>query len=137
MTTIKIIMRTVSMSCLLVSALFLVGIRVHAHDLGVAEPEYFDNNDKTKKTEGEGKYRFTAMPKTSLSLDASSRASGFLKQTFNLSSDNAVNVKSTMTIRKGNVTYILPYAGKVAPQVTPVPDMQYHHLQIKLPFRKG
>ncbi len=135
MKTIKIIMRTVSMSCLLVSALFLVGIRVHAHDLGVAEPEYFDdNNDKTKKTETP--HRF-AMPKTSLSLDASSRASGFLKQTFNLSSDNAVNVKSTMTIRKGNVTYILPYTVKVAPQVTPLPEMQYHHLQVKLPFRKG
>ncbi len=76
------------------------------------------------------------MPKTSLSLDASSRASGFLKQTFNLSSDNAVNVKSTMTIRKGNVTYILPFTVKVTPQPA-APDMQYHHLQVKLPFRKG
>lgn len=135
MRTIKIIMRTVSMSCLLVSALFLVGIRVHAHDLGVAEPAE-DNNDKLKKTETTN--RFTAIPKTSLSLDASSRASGFLKQTFNLSSDNAVNVKSTMTIRKGNVTYILPYTVKVAPQASPLPEMQqYHHLQVKLPFRKG
>lgn len=136
MNTIKIIMRTVSMSCLLAGALFLVGIRVHAHDLVVAEPAYFDddNNDKTKKTEAP--YRFPAMPKTSLSLDASSRASGFLKQTFNLSSDNAVNVKSTMTIKKGNVTYILPFTVKVAPQPA-APDMQYHHLQVKLPFRKG
>lgn len=135
MKTIKIIMRTVSLACLLAGTLLLVAIRVHAHDIGVVDPELInDNNDKSKKTETP--YRFSTMPKTSLSLDAGSRTSGFLSKTFNLSSDNAVNVRSTMTIRKGNVTYILPYSTKVAP-VTTVPDMQYHHFQVKLPIRKG
>ncbi|RPD40830.1 hypothetical protein [Chitinophaga barathri] len=116
----------------MVVALSAVALRVQASDLG----GNLDNNEDKLGKKTEVKYRLTAMPKTNLSLDAGFKANGFLNNAFKLSSDNAVSVKSVMTYKKGNVTYILPYSVKAqtpAPQV----DMQYHHLQVRLPFRKG
>lgn len=119
----------------MVSALFVLALSVKANDPGVSVDD--NNDDKVKKTEN----RFnlttnTTMPKTNLSLDAGFIASGVLKTSFNLSSKNTVNVKSVMTYKKGNVTYVVPYNVNVRVQ-TPEPTMRYHQVQIKLPFRKG
>lgn len=119
----------------MVSAMVMLALSVKANDLGI-EPD--DNNDdKVKKTET--RYNLganNAMPKTNLSLDAGFTASGILKTSFNLSSKNTVNVKSVMTYKKGNVTYIVPYNVNVSVQAAE-PTMRYHQVHIKLPFRKG
>lgn len=100
----------------------------------VSDPDN-DNKEKPVRKE-EPKYTLTsAVPKTNLSLDAGFRTSGILKTQFKLSSDNTVNVKSIMTYKKGNVTYIVPYSVQV--QEAPV-NMRFQQLQMKfkLPFRK-
>ncbi|MFD2885515.1 hypothetical protein [Chitinophaga cymbidii] len=135
MKKINNIIHTFSLSCLMVSALFVLALSVKANDLGINPDD--NNDDKVKKTEN----RFslgtnTSMPKTNLSLDAGFTASGILKTSFNLSSKNTVNVKSVMTYKKGNVTYIVPYNVNVSVQAAE-PNMRYHQVQIKLPFRKG
>lgn len=129
MKRINNIIQTFSLSCLMVSALFMVALSVQANDLGGNLDSEKDKVVKKKET----RYNLTAMPKTNLSLDAGFKASGILKTEFNLSSDNTVNVKSVMTYKKGNITYIVPYTV----QAQPVPSMRYHQVQFSLPFRKN
>lgn len=114
----------------MVSAFFMVALSVQANDLG---GNLDSEKDKVvKKTET--RYSLTAMPKTNLSLDAGFKASGILKTDFNLSSDNStVNVKSLLTYKKGNVTYVVPYTVQAQPAAT----MRYHQVQFNLPFRKN
>jgi hypothetical protein len=113
----------------MVSALFMVALSVQANDLG---GNLDGEKDKVVK-KNETRFNLTAMPKTNLSLDAGFKASGILKTDFNLSSDNStVNVKSVVTYKKGNVTYIVPYT-----QAVPVNTMRYHQVQFNLPFRKN
>ncbi len=115
----------------MVSALFMLAPKVQANDLG---GNLDNNNDKVVVKKTETHYNLTAMPKTTLSLDAGFKASGILKTDFNLSSNNTLSVKSVMTFKKGNVTYIVPYVVQV--QEPPLPTMRYHQLQFKLPFRR-
>lgn len=124
----------------MVCMLSAVSLHGYANELG----GNLDSNDDKLGKKTEVKYRLTAMPKTNLSLDAGYKANGFLNNAFRLSSDfklssdDAVSVKSVMTYKKGNVTYILPYSVQVqTPAPQPQADMQYHHLQVRLPFRKG
>ena len=135
MKKINYIIHTFSLSCLMVSALFMLALSVKANDPGM-NPE--DNNDdKVKKTETRFSLtRHTTMPKTNLSLDAGFTASGILKTSFNLSSKNTVNVKSVVTYKRGNVTYIVPYNVNVSVQAAE-PNMRYHRIQVKLPFRRN
>src|SRR5690349_12806732 len=102
------IIRRFSLSCLMVSALFMAALSVQANNLDDSPNDV--NKEKPVRKE-EPKYTLTtAVPKTNLSLDAGFRTSGILKTQFKLSSDNTVNVKSVMTYKKGNVTYIVPYS---------------------------
>lgn len=113
----------------------MLALSVKANDLGVNPDD--NNDDKVKKTET--RFSLTtnaAMPKTNLSLDAGFTASGILKTSFNLSPKNTINVKSIVTYKKGNVTYIVPYNVNVSVQAAQ-PTMRYHQVNIKLPFRKG
>ncbi|RPE09601.1 hypothetical protein EGT74_21730 [Chitinophaga lutea] len=124
------IIQRFSLSCLMVSALFMLALSVQANDLG----GNLDNEKDKVVKKTETRYNLTAMPKTNLSLDAGFKASGILKTDFNLSSDNStVNVKSVLTYKRGNVTYIVPYSV----QAQPVPSMKYHQVQFNLPFRKN
>ena len=134
MKKINNIIHTFSLSCLMVSALFMVALNVQANDLG----GNFDNNDDKVVKKTENKYNLSAMPKTNLSLDAGFTASGILRTDFKLSSDNTVNVRSVVTYKRGNVTYIVPYIVQVPPTPSLAPQ-HYHQLQVqvKLPFRKN
>lgn len=108
----------------------MLALSVQANDLG----GNLDNEKEKAVKKAETRYSLTAMPKTNLSLDAGFKASGILKTDFNLSSDNStVNVKSLLTYKKGNVTYILPYTV----QAQPATSMRYHQVQFNLPFRKN
>lgn len=108
----------------------MLALSVQANDLG----GNLDNEKDKVVKKTETRYNLTAMPKTNLSLDAGFKASGILKTDFNLSSDNStVNVKSVLTYKRGNVTYIVPYSV----QAQPVPSMKYHQVQFNLPFRKN
>jgi hypothetical protein len=71
--------------------------------------------------------------KAKLSLDAGFRYNGAMNSGFKLSDNNAWNFKSVMTIKKGNVTYVLPYAT----QIQQPSNMNFHHLQIVLPLKRN
>ncbi|MGX5819444.1 hypothetical protein ACWKWU_14670 [Chitinophaga lutea] len=89
-----------------------------------------DENEKKGVKKTETRYTLTAMPKTNLSLDGF-QATGMLKTNFNLSPSHTVNVKSVVIYKKGNNTFILPYAVQTQPMT------KYHQVQINLPFRKN
>ena len=116
-----------SLSFLLAGALVLAGISVKAND------NLLNDNNKDKIKKSENKLSLTSMPKANLSLDAGFRFNGAMSSAFKLSDNNAWNFKSVMTIKKGNVTYVLPYAA----QIQPPANMNFHHLQIVLPLRKN
>lgn len=126
MKQITTIFKTFSLSFLLAGVMALVATSAYASD-NITN----DNKDKGKKAEE--KLSLSAMPKANLSLDAGYRFNA-INAGFKLSDDNASwNFKSTMTIKQGNVTYVLPYAA----QIQQPSNMGYHHLQIILPLRKN
>lgn len=117
-----------SLSFLLAGAMVLLGINVKANDNLISD----NNKDKIKKSENKLS-PLTTMPKANLSLDAGFRFNGAMSSGFKLSDNNSWNFKSVMTIKKGNVTYVLPYVA----QIQPPANMNFHHLQIILPLRKN
>lgn len=126
MKTKTFILQSFSLSCLLVGILALGALTARASD------NLSPNSDKdklTKKTEN--RFLLGAMPKTNLSLDAGFRYSGTVNSEFKLTSSNSWNIKSVMTYKKGNVTYVLPYNF----QVQQPSNMQFHKLRIILPLK--
>ncbi|SFE95484.1 hypothetical protein SAMN05518672_1138 [Chitinophaga sp. CF118] len=123
------IFQALSLSFFLAGTLAVVAMNAHASDNIITDK----NKDKIKKTES----GLSLMPKANLSLDAGFRYSGSMNSTFKLSSDNnnavAFNIKSVMSFKKGNVTYVLPYAT----QVQQPSNMNFHHLQIVLPLKRN
>jgi hypothetical protein len=115
-----------SLSFFLAGALAIVAISAQASDNILTDK----NKDKIKKTES----GLSLMPKANLSLDAGFRYDGSMNAGFRLSDNNAaLSIKSVMTFKKGNVTYVLPYAT----QIQPLPNMNFHHLQIVLPLKRN
>lgn len=121
------ILHTFSLSFLLAGLLVITGLTATANDNITS-----DNKDKIKKNET--KLALANMSgKTNLSLDAGFRFNGAMSSNFKLSDNNSYNFKSVMTIKKGNVTYVLPYATQIQPPV----NMNFHQLHISLPLRKN
>jgi hypothetical protein len=121
------ILHTFSLSFLLAGLLLITGLTASANDNLTS-----DNKDKIKKNEN--KISLTSLSgKTKLSLDAGFRFNGAMSTTFKLSDNNSYNFKSVMTIKKGNVTYVLPYAT----QIQKPANMNFHQLHIVLPLRKN
>jgi len=121
------ILQTFSLSFLLAGILVIAGLTAKANDNLTS-----DNKDKIKKNET--KLSLTGLSgKTNLSLDAGFRFNGAMSSNFKLSENNSWNFKSVMTIKKGNVTYVLPYAT----QIQPPSNMNFHQLHIVLPLRKN
>lgn len=119
------IFQAFSLSFFLAGALAIVAISAQASDNILTDK----NKDKIKKTES----GLSLMPKANLSLDAGFRYSGSMTSAFRLSDNSALNIKSVMTFKKGNVTYVLPYATKIQPPS----NMNFHHLQIILPLKRN
>lgn len=115
----------------------MVALSVKANETGLGENDKAVVKKTTDKTDHPFSLTTTTMPKTNLSLDAGFTSSGILKTSFNLSSSNTVNVKSVMTYKKGNVTYIVPYNVNVNVQQNAEPTQRYHQVHIRFPFRKG
>lgn len=127
MKQINTILKTFSLSFLLAGVLALTAMSAYASD------NITNDNTKDKIKKAETKLSMGAMPKANLSLDAGYRFNA-INAGFKLSDDNnSWNFKSTMTIKQGNVTYVLPYAA----QIQQPSNMGYHHLQIILPLRKN
>jgi len=127
MKQITTIFKTFSLSFLLAGVMALAALSAHASD------NLTNDNNKDKGKKAEEKLSLSAMPKANLSLDAGYRFNA-INAGFKLSDDNSSwNFKSTMTIKQGNVTYVLPYAA----QIQQPANMGYHHLQIILPLRKN
>ncbi|MBW8684246.1 hypothetical protein [Chitinophaga rhizophila] len=121
------ILHTFSLSFLLAGLLLFTGLTAAANDNLTS-----DNKDKIKKNET--KVSLTNLSgKTKLSLDAGFRFNGAMSSNFKLSETNSWNFKSVMTIKKGNVTYVLPYAT----QIQPPTNLNFHQLHIVLPLRKN
>lgn len=121
------ILHTFSLSFLLAGFLVITGLTATANDNLTN-----DNKDKIKKNET--RISLANMSgKTNLSLDAGFRFNGAMSSNFKLSDNNSYNFKSVMTIKKGNVTYVLPYAT----QIQPPTNMNFHQLHISLPLRKN
>jgi len=121
------ILQTFSLSFLLAGILVIAGLTAKANDNLTS-----DNKDKIKKNET--KLSLTGLSgKANLSLDAGFRFNGAMSSNFKLSENNSWNFKSVMTIKKGNVTYVLPYAT----QIQPPSNMNFHQLHIVLPLRKN
>jgi hypothetical protein len=121
------ILQTFSLSFLLAGILVISGLTAKANDNLTS-----DNKDKIKKNET--KLSLAGLSgKTNLSLDAGFRFNGAMSSNFKLSENNSWNFKSVMTIKKGNVTYVLPYAT----QIQPPSNMNFHQLHIVLPLRKN
>ncbi|UYQ93736.1 hypothetical protein MKQ68_01295 [Chitinophaga horti] len=129
MKRILYITQTFTLSCVLSTLLILGALKVSANDAGLISED--DKTKTTKKTEV--KLNLSAMPKKGLSLDAGFKYSGILNSEFKLIDNNTVNVKSIMTYKKGNVTYVVPYSFQVPQQA----GNKYHQLQINLPLRRG
>jgi hypothetical protein len=129
MKRILYITHTFTLSCALSTLLILGALKASANDSGLISED--DKAKAVKKTETS--FNLTAMPKKGLSLDAGFKYSGILNSEFKLIDNNTVNVKSIMTYKKGNVTYVVPYSFQV-PQQT---GNKYHQLQINLPLRRG
>ena len=124
MKTRTFILQSFSLSCLLEGILVFSALNVKANDLAL-------NSDKDKVTKkSENRFLLGAMPKTNLSMDGF-RASGMLSSEFKLSPNNSWNIKSVMTYKKGNVTYVLPYNV----QIQQPSNMEYHKLRIILPLK--
>ncbi|MCK7559944.1 hypothetical protein MKQ70_35435 [Chitinophaga sedimenti] len=104
-------------------------LKASANDEGFISDD--DKSKAAKKTEVN--LSFTAAKK-GLSLDAGFKYSGILNSEFKLIDNNTVNVKSIMTYKKGNVTYVVPYSFQVPQQSG---GNKYHQLQINLPLRRG
>jgi len=121
------ILRTFSLSFLLAGILVISGLTAKASDNLTS-----DNKDKIKKNET-GISLAGLSGKTNLSLDAGFRFNGAMSSSFKLSENNTVNFKSVMTIKKGNVTYVLPYATRIQQPS----NMNFHQLHIVLPLRKN
>lgn len=103
----------------------LCSLTAHASDLS-------PNSDKDKVLKKTGKsFLMGSLPKTNLSLDAGFRYSGTLNSEFKLTAPNTWNLKSVMTYKKGNVTYVLPYNF----QIQQPANMQFHKLQLVLPLK--
>lgn len=129
MKQITTILKAFSLSFLLAGALAITAISAKASD------NPLNDNDKDKIKKAENKITFNSMPKANLSLDAGYRFNS-MSTGFKLSDDNsAINFKSIMTIKQGNVTYVLPYAAQI--QQPANMNMGFHHLQIILPLRKN
>jgi hypothetical protein len=127
MKQITTIFKTFSLSFLLAGVMALTALSAHASD------NLTDDNNKDKGKKAEEKLSLSAMPKANLSLDAGYRFNA-INAGFKLSDDNSSwNFKSTMTIKQGNVTYVLPYAA----QIQQPSNMGFHHLQIILPLRRN
>ena len=121
------ILQTFSLSFLLAGILIVSGLTAKANDNITS-----DNKDKIKKNET--KLSLTGLSgKANLSLDAGFRFNGAMSSNFKLSENNSWNFKSVMTIKKGNVTYVLPYAT----QIQSPSNMNFHQLHIVLPLRKN
>jgi hypothetical protein len=121
------ILQALSLSFFLAGALAIVAMNAQASDNIITDK----NKDKIKKTTESG---FSLMPKANLSLDAGFRYTGSMNSSFRLSDNNAAfNLKSVMTFKKGNVTYVLPYAT----QIQQPSNMNFHHLQIVLPLKRN
>jgi hypothetical protein len=120
------ILQALSLSFFLAGALAIVALNAQASDNILTDK----NKDKIKKTES----GLSLMPKANLSLDAGFRYNGAMNSTFRLSDNNAaLSMKSVMTFKKGNVTYVLPYAT----QIQQPSNMNFHHLQIVLPLKRN
>ncbi|RFM36146.1 hypothetical protein [Chitinophaga silvisoli] len=127
MKQITTIFKTFSLSFLLAGVMALAALSAQASD------NLTNDNNKDKGKKAEEKLSLSAMPKANLSLDAGYRFNA-INAGFKLSDDNSSwNFKSTMTIKQGNVTYVLPYAA----QIQQPSNMGFHHLQIILPLRKN
>jgi hypothetical protein len=127
MKQINTILKTFSLSFLLAGVLALTAMSAYASD------NLTNDNTKDKIKKAETKLSMGSMPKANLSLDAGYRFNA-INAGFKLSDDNnSWNFKSTMTIKQGNVTYVLPYAA----QIQQPSKMGYHHLQIILPLHKN
>lgn len=127
MKQITTIFKTFSLSFLLAGVMALSALSAHASD------NLTNDNNKDKGKKAEEKLSLSAMPKANLSLDAGYRFNA-INAGFKLSDDNSSwNFKSTMTIKQGNVTYVLPYAA----QIQQPSNMGFHHLQIILPLRRN
>ena len=127
MKQITTIFKTFSLSFLLAGAMAITAMSAYASD------NLLNDNNKDKIKKAETKISFSSMPKANLSLDAGYRFNA-INAGFKLSDDkNSWNFKSTMTIKQGNVTYVLPYAA----QIQQPTNMGFHHLQIILPLRKN
>lgn len=127
MKQITTIFKTFSLSFLLAGVMALAALSAHASD------NLTNDNNKDKGKKAEEKLSLSAMPKANLSMDAGYRFNA-INAGFKLSDDNSSwNFKSTMTIKQGNVTYVLPYAA----QIQQPSNMGFHHLQIILPLRRN
>lgn len=126
---INTILHAFSLSFVLTGALIVATLTSHANNIGLVDD---DNKDKVKKAED--KITLAEMPKANLSLDAGFRFSGNMNAGFHLSDNNQWNFKSVMTFKRGNATYVLPYAAQIQ-QPTNM-NLGFHHLQIVLPLKK-
>lgn len=130
MKRIQYILHTFSLSFALSTLLLLGALKVSANDSGLISED--DKSKAIKKTEAS--FNLSAMPKNGLSLDAGFKYSGILNSEFKLINNNTISVKSIMTYKKGNVTYVVPYSFQVPNQQG---NNKYHQLQLNLPLRRG
>jgi hypothetical protein len=121
------ILQPLSLSLFLAVAMAIVAMDAQASDNILTDK----NKDKEKKTES----GLSLVPKLNLSLDAGFRYTGSMNVGFKQTEANAAafNIKSVMTFKKGNVTYVLPYAT----QVQQPSNMNYHRVQIVLPLKRN
>ena len=125
MKTRTFILQSFSLTCLLAGMLICCVLTARANDLALNS----DKDKVAKKTEN--RFLLGAMPKTNLSLDGF-RYSGTLSSEFKLTSPTSWNIKSVMTYKKGNVTFVLPYNVQVQ---QPTNMQQFLKLRILLPLK--
>jgi len=125
MKTRTFILQSFSLTCLLAGMLIRCVLTARANDLALNS----DKDKVAKKTEN--RFLLGAMPKTNLSLDGF-RYSGTLSSEFKLTSPTSWNIKSVMTYKKGNVTFVLPYNVQVQ---QPTNMQQFLKLRILLPLK--
>lgn len=121
------IFQALSLSLFLAASMAIVALDAQASDNILTDK----NKDKIKKTES----GLSLAPKGNLSLDAGLRYNGSVNLSFKQAEVNAAafNIRSVMTFKKGNVTYVLPYAT----QVQQPSNMHYHNVQIVLPLKRN
>ncbi|KAA2241609.1 hypothetical protein F0L74_17130 [Chitinophaga agrisoli] len=124
MKTRTFILQSFSLSCLLAGILVFGALTASANDLALNS----DKDKGAKKTEN--RFLLGAMPKMNLSMDGF-RSTGMLTSEFKLTPSNSWNIKSVMTYKRGNVTYVLPYNV----QIQQPSNMEYHKLRIILPLK--